>query len=264
MPEHTTFLSYLIYMLPNVGAFAKHFGPGVLTHAPPTWHAWEPPITAILVMLVIMVLGLRARAKYADLEQSVIPEDKLTLRTFFEVFLGYFYQMARDVMGPKRAKKYFGIVGAAASFVFFSNILGLFPGMAPPTSSLNVTLGCSLLVFLLFNFHGLLTNGFGYLKHMAGPWLGPLGIPLNILVFVVELISTCVRPVTLAVRLMLNMAVDHLLGTIFLGLFAVFVPVPVMFLGVIVILVQTLVFTLLTSIYIALATEHEHEQAAHA
>jgi F-type H+-transporting ATPase subunit a len=48
-------------------------------------------------------------------------------------------------------------------------------------------------------------------------------------------------------------------GTIFLGLFAVLVPVPLMFLGIIVILVQTLVFCLLTSIYIGLATEHgEH------
>ena len=76
----------------------------------------------------------------------------------------------------------------------------------------------------------------------------------------------CVR-FTLSVRLMLNMAVDHLLAGIFLGLFALLVPVPVMFLGVIVILVQTLVFTLLSSIYIALATEHEehdHGSTEHA
>ena len=65
------------------------------------------------------------------------------------------------------------------------------------------------------------------------------------------------RPITLSIRLMVNMAVDHLLGTIFLGMVALFVPVPLMLLGVIVIVVQTLVFSLLTSIYIGLATEHE-------
>lgn len=65
------------------------------------------------------------------------------------------------------------------------------------------------------------------------------------------------RPVTLAVRLMLNMAVDHLILGIFLALVAVFVPLPVMALGIVVVIVQTLVFTLLTSIYIGLATEHE-------
>jgi F-type H+-transporting ATPase subunit a len=54
---------------------------------------------------------------------------------------------------------------------------------------------------------------------------------------------------------MINMAVDHLVASIFLGMVAIFVPIPLMFLAIIVILVQTLVFCLLTSIYIGLATE---------
>lgn len=259
MPEHTTFLSYLIHMLVHDPARGHAFGPGLVTGSAPSWHSWEPPITALLVIVVIMLLGLRARARYRNLDEAVTPEDKLSLRTFFELFLGYFYEMARDVMGPKRAKQYFPIIAASSMFIFFSNIMGLIPGLAPPTSSLSITLGCSLFVFLAFNFYGLKTNGIGYLKHMAGPWLGWGGLPLNLLVFVIEVISTCVRPITLAVRLMLNMAVDHLLAAIFIGMFAILLPVPVMFLGVIVILVQTLVFTLLSSIYIALATEHEHE-----
>jgi F-type H+-transporting ATPase subunit a len=264
MPEHTTFLSYVVHMLVHGPDKATAFGPGLLTGAAASWRSWEPVLTALLVILVISLLGLRARAKYRNLDESVTPEDKLSLRTFFELFLGYFYEMARDVMGPARAKRYFPIIASASMFVFFSNIMGLIPGLAPPTSSLNITLGTALVVFLLFNFYGLKTNGIGYLKHMSGPWLGWGGLPLNVLVFVIELISTCVRPITLAVRLMLNMAVDHLLASIFIGMFAILLPVPVMFLGVIVILVQTLVFTLLSSIYIALATEHEDEHGAHA
>ena len=62
-----------------------------------------------------------------------------------------------------------------------------------------------------------------------------------------------------SIRLMLNMAVDHMIGAIFLGLIAVFVPVPLSFLAIIVILVQTLVFCLLSSIYIGLATEKSHD-----
>jgi F-type H+-transporting ATPase subunit a len=89
-------------------------------------------------------------------------------------------------------------------------------------------------------------------KHFAGP--SPILAPL---VFPIELISLCVRPLTLAVRLMLNMAVDHLSLGIYGGLIAVFVPVPLMLLGCIVVLVQTLVFTLLTTVYIGMATEHE-------
>jgi F-type H+-transporting ATPase subunit a len=55
---------------------------------------------------------------------------------------------------------------------------------------------------------------------------------------------------------MVNIAVDHLVASIFIGLIALFVPVPLMFLAIIVVLVQTLVFCLLSSIYIGLATEH--------
>ncbi|MCU0689882.1 MAG: F0F1 ATP synthase subunit A [Polyangiaceae bacterium] len=264
MPDHTSLVSYLIHRLfPNAGDLAKEFGHGVIAHTAPTWRSWEPPITAALLIIILLALGVHARSKYRELDRAVVPEDKLTVRTFLETFLGYFYGMARDVMGPERAKRYFPIIGAAACFVFIGNVVGLIPGLfIPPTSSLNITLGCSLMVFVLFNYYGIKANGVGYLKHMAGPWLGPLGIPLNILIFIVEVISTCVRPITLSVRLMLNMAVDHLLAGIFLGLFALLVPVPVMFLGVIVILVQTLVFTLLSSIYIALATEHEEHDHA--
>jgi F-type H+-transporting ATPase subunit a len=157
-------------------------------------------------------------------------------------------------MGPKRAKRYFPIVGASACFIFLSNLLALIPGFAPPTSSLNITLGCALCVFILFNFYGLQANGLDYIKHFAGPewYLAPL-------IFPIELISTCVRPITLSVRLMVNMSVDHLLVAIAISIVTLLVPVPLMFLGIIVIVVQTLVFSLLTAIYISLATEHmEH------
>jgi len=270
MPEHTSLFSYLVHLLPNGDALAQHFGFGLFSHTPPTWQSWEAPIAALLIVVIVLGLGWHARSKFQKLDDAVVPEEKLSVRTFFEVFLGFFHGMACDVMGPERAKRYFPIVGAAACFVFFSNVVGLVPGIVtPPTSSLNVTLGAALFVFILFNYYGIRTHGIGYFKHMCGPWLGPVGIPLNILIFIIELISTCIRPVTLSVRLMLNMAVDHLLAAILLGMVALFVPVPIAFLGAIVVVVQTLVFTLLTSIYIALATEpgeheHDHGKEAHA
>jgi len=91
--------------------------------------------------------------------------------------------------------------------------------------------------------------------------------PINILLFFIEFISTfIIRPITLSIRLMLNMAVDHLLLSISLGVFALFVPIPVMLLGTIVCIVQVLVFCLLGSIYIALATEGhgDHDDHGHA
>jgi F-type H+-transporting ATPase subunit a len=251
MPEHTTFLTYLLAKFPALQENADNLGYSFF-HKEPTYRSFEPIITSILVIVFVTLLALRTRATLSDVDRAVVPDDKLTLRTFMEAFIAFFYGIARDVMGPKRAKRYFPIIGGSACFIFFANLMTLIPGLAPPTSSLNITLGCAVTVFLLFNFYGLQANGFGYVKHLAGPkwYLAPL-------IFPIELISTCVRPVTLSIRLMVNMAVDHLLGTIALGMVALFVPVPLMFLGAIVIVVQTLVFSLLTSIYIGLATEHE-------
>jgi len=78
---------------------------------------------------------------------------------------------------------------------------------------------------------------------------------------VVETFSLFIRPLTLSIRLMLNMAVDHLLVTIMLGMVALFLPIPVLILGTLICIVQVLVFCLLTSIYITLATEHDEQEA---
>src|SRR5262245_22745152 len=251
MPEHTGFLTYLLARSEVLRQNAHNVGQSFIGHHQIEYRGLEPIFTSILVIALVVFLAASVRREFRRLNASVIPDDTLTTRTFFEAFFGYFYNMAKDVMGPKNAKRYFPLIGGAAAFIFFSNCLALIPGFTPPTSNLNVTLGCALVVFISFNYYGLKENGWGYLKHLGGPvwYLSPL-------IFLIEVISTCVRPITLSVRLMINMAVDHLVGSIFLGLFAILVPIPLMFLAIIVILVQTLVFCLLTSIYIRLATEH--------
>jgi F-type H+-transporting ATPase subunit a len=255
MPTHSSWLTLaLAAAQENLERNAHIFGKTLIGKQEPTWRSFEPISAALSVAFLILVLTLMVRPRLKKLDQAVVPEDTLTLRTFFEAFLEYFYDLSKSIMGPERAKKYFGIVGAAAMFVFFSNVLALIPGMPIATSHLGITFGCALVVFVAFNVYGVLSNGWGYVKHLMGPawYLAPL-------LFLIEVISLCVRPVTLAVRLMLNMAADHLILGIFLGMFALALPLPVMLLGCIIIVVQTLVFTLLTIIYIALATEHaEH------
>jgi F-type H+-transporting ATPase subunit a len=254
MPNHSSWLTFFLGGLKdNLDQNASIIGNSIVNGHPPTWMSFEPIVAAIFVAVVVLILALMARARLTRLDEAVIPDDKLTLRTFMEVFLGYFYDLAKSMMGAERAKQYFPIIGTSAIFVFFANIMALLPGMPVATSSLNITLGCAAVVFILFNFYGIKANGMAYIKHLAGPaWY------LAWLVFPIEIISLCVRPITLAVRLMLNMSVDHLILGIFTGLVALFIPIPFMILGCLVVLIQTLVFTLLTTIYISLATEHEH------
>ena len=267
MPKHTGFLTYLLALFPALKENASNVGKTAMTmlgmadeHV--TYRGLEPIFMSMLLIVVIVILAAMVRSTFRKLDEAVVPDDKLTLRTFFEAFLAYFYAMAGDIMGKKNAKRYFPLIGGAALFIFFSNACSLIPGLNPPTASWNVTIGCALVVFIAFNYYGLKENGIDYLKHLAGwgVFKNPIAsVALAILMLPIELISTCVRPVTLSIRLMLNIAVDHLIGSIFLGLIALFVPVPLAFLALIVILVQTLVFCLLSSIYIGLATEKAHD-----
>lgn len=253
MPEHTSFLTLLLaHMKDTLEHNASYLGHTFVNGNPPTWQSTEPIISAVMVAILLVFIGFHVRSRLGKVDERIVPKERLTLTTFMELFLGYFYDLAKGIMGPTRAKKYFPVVGASACFVFFSNVLALVPGAPVPTTSLGVTLGCGLVVFILFNIYGLKENGLAYIKHLAGPawYLAPL-------MFVIETISLLVRPLTLAIRLMLNMAVDHLIVGIFAGLVAVLVPLPFMALGVLVLIVQTLVFTMLTCVYIGLATEHE-------
>ena len=258
MPEHTSFFSYLVAMFPALGENMHNLGQTAFGK-PVTAHAAEPVVSSLFVALFVLALAFLVRGRIENLDEAVVPEAKLTLGTFMEVFVGYFYDLMKDMMGAKRAKRYFPVVGTLACFIFFSNILGLIPVFIPPTSSLNITVGCAVITFISFNYYGIKENGMGYFKHLAGPvwWL-------SWLIFPIELLSLFIRPITLSIRLMLNLAVDHLLGSIALGMVALLLPFPIMMLGTLVCVVQVLVFCLLTSIYITLATEHEeHDGPAH-
>ena len=254
MPKHTYWFTYVLDLFPALKHNAKAVGDSFIGHQHPDWRSTEPVLTALFYMVILLVVGVYVRSKFRKLDEAVVPDDKLTLPGFFEMFLGYFYDLAKDVMGASNARRYFPIIGGSALFIFFSNIVGLIPGVGSPTSSLNITLGSALTVFIAFNYFGLKEQGFAYIAHLAGPkwYLAPL-------IFPIEVISTCVRPVTLAMRLMVNISVDHLLGAIFLGSVALLVPIPVILLGMIVCVVQTIVFCLLTCVYIGLATEHAEE-----
>jgi F-type H+-transporting ATPase subunit a len=261
MPEHTSFFSYLVAMFPFLGENMKNFGTTMMGK-PVTSHQAEPLVAAVFIALLLIGLAWMVSGKLTDYKKSVIPDEKLSLRTFFELVIGMFYGMMKEMMGPKRAKRYFPLIGTAALFILFSNFFGMIPGFLPPTSNLRVTLGCAFVIFLAFNYYGIKEQGMGYITHLFGPWLGPIGIPINILIFVIEVFSTCLRPVTLAFRLFINIAVDHLILTIFTGIVMLIVPIPLMVLGTLVCIVQTVVFCLLSSIFITLATEVHEEHGA--
>ena len=171
--------------------------------------------------------------------------------------------MMHQNLSAKEVKAFFPLVGSLFVFVFVANFSGFIPGLRPPTDNLSSNLAMALTVFVVFNYAGLSRNGLGYLKHLGGPviWLAPA-------FFVLETTSLLVRPMSLSIRLYVNIFVDHLLQGIardlggplstIPGLIgAVALPVPLYFLGLLVCSVQAFVFALLTVIYVAQAVAHD-------
>lgn len=203
-------------------------------------------------------LALIARTKYSDRDSALIPEGRLSIRNFFELIFDAIWNMMTDMMGEKNARLYFPLIASLGIFILISNLMGLIPGLLPPTQNLNTNLAASIVVFVVYNIAGLKEHGLGHLKHFLGPvlWLAPL-------MLVIELIGHLFRPISLGVRLTGNMTGDHMVLGAFGGLadslFSVpaLFPVPFYFLGLLVSFIQTLVFCLLSSIYIALSVQHE-------
>lgn len=184
---------------------------------------------------------------------ALVPEPKLTFRNFFEILAESLYKLTISVMGEHDAKRFFPIVGSLFVFIFASNLMGLIPGFLPPTDNLNTTLAVGLFVFLFYNFIGIKTHGLAYLKHFMGPviWLAPL-------MFLIEVISHVVRPLSLALRLRGNIMGDHMVLSVFSEMIPVLVPTAFYGLGVFVSFMQAFVFCLLTMVYISLSAAHDH------
>ncbi|MFT4702674.1 MAG: F-type H+-transporting ATPase subunit a [Bradymonadia bacterium] len=253
----------LIHMIPGYAALdaklAHMFGM--------TYVDKEPVHTVIhltLSLLAIAFIGLLVmvtRASWAKSQNNAIPGNAFSIPNVVETLMDGVLGLGEQVLGTrKEAERFFPLIGALAFYILFHNLLGLVPGMLPPTDTLNVTLGPAIVIFLVTHYVGLKAQGTDYILHFLGPKIGGVYL-LAPLMVLIELISHAVRPVSLALRLMGNMTGDHKVIALFLGLVAVplFYPVPVLALGTIVCTVQTLVFCLLSLVYIALAIEHSDE-----
>lgn len=175
-------------------------------------------------------------------------------QNFWEAVVSGMEGFMADNMGKEGAKMMFPMLATFAMYILVANMVGLMPGFMSPTSNINITLGCTLIVFVTTHILGLKFHGAGYIKHFLGPlpWLIPLMFPI-------EVISHLARILSLSIRLFGNiMAKETLLGILFMLAGAFFAPLPILCLGVFVSIVQALVFVLLSILYFSAAMEHAH------
>lgn len=219
-------------------------------------------IVIVLLGMALMARGALNAAVAKGGTAAYVPDNRLSIRNIFEIIIEWQYELISGMVGKHEAKAFFPLIGTLFIYVLVSNLSGFIPGHLPPTDNFSHNLALALCVFIVFNYAGLSRQGFGYIKHLAGP-VAALAPAFLIL----ETISLLVRPVSLTVRLGVNISVDHLLQTIardlggdffgFVG--SALLPVPLYFLGLLVCVVQAFVFALLTTIYVSLSVAHADE-----
>jgi F-type H+-transporting ATPase subunit a len=211
----------------------------------------SPILHAAVVSIILIVAAVLLNRSLRG--GRVMPEEKtFTVPNMMDLAVGGLLNFMEELMGPS-ARRFLPLIGTTAFFILFSNLLGTIPGFDPPTSNLNTTIACALVIFSATHYVGFKTHGISYLKHFMGPviWLAPL-------MFIVEIIGHLARVLSLSFRLFGNMFGDHLLLAIFVGLVPLMVPVVFMGLGLFIAFIQAFVFTLLSIIYITGALEEAH------
>lgn len=256
MGEETTWFD-LLPGVKNLELFAKHYlaRTELATQTLPSKFSITHVLAVMLVLVFVTIGAFAFRGAVAGGgKAALVPPSKLTLRNLFEMFTDAVLGLMETVMGPVNARRFLPLIGTLAFFIFFCNSLALIPGFAPPTATLKTNVALALTVFVMTHVYGVIYNGPAYFKKFLGHaplYLAPLMIPI-------EVVSHLARPLSLSLRLLGNMFADHKVVGTFLMLVPLIVPVPFLILGVLVVIVQTMVFSLLTMVYIQSAVEPEH------
>lgn len=228
--EHPWLLFVKLFEAIGLGHFA-HVG----THIIYTW----------FVMLVLIISGAIAAKSL-----SLVPSK---FQNFFEIIVSGIEEFMVEITGEE-GRWLFPLAATLFLYIFISNLIGIVPGLFPPTANINTTLSCALVVVVFTHIIGIKYHGVKYIKHFMGPvwWLAPL-------IFVIELIGHVARILSLTFRLFGNMMGHEIVLGILFGLAGLFLaPLPIMALGIFVAFVQAFVFFLLSIIYFSGAMEHAH------
>ena len=191
-----------------------------------------------------------------------------------------------DVCGGmlgKHLPKYFPFIMAIFFYILFMNLIGIIPGFKSSTSTVDVTLALALVTFLSVQVSGIINLGpLGYIDHLAGSPRDVIGFCMLPVMIPVHVLGELVKPVSLSCRLFGNIFGEDTLIVVFVGvaafclkasLLALAVPPMAgitalfMLLQTLTAIVQALIFSLLTTVYLYMMIPHEshaHEDGGHA
>lgn len=259
--------------------------------AEPIFHLGSFPITNSLInaWIAVGLFVLFAAFVRAKLTSGTPNRFQSAVEGLLEFLLGYVDGVTGD---RAKSKKFLPLVGSLFLFILVSNWMGLIPGVGsvtrtielhgqvenapifrPANADLNLTLAMALLTVIVSHFVGMITVGFfaHWNKFIAlgtivkGFKKGGINILVGIVeaaVGAIELVSEVAKVVSLSLRLFGNIFAGEVLITVMYSLVSYVVPLPFMFLELIVGAVQATVFSMLTLVYLTILSEkpHGHEE----
>jgi len=196
-------------------------------------HITSTVVTTWMVMAVLFTAVFLATRNLNSKPRGV--------QHLLELLIGFIEGMLEDAMG-KKGKKYLPLVATLFVFILSLNLSWFIPTVKPPTIDLSTTAAFGVATIVLIQIFAIQHKGIkGYLHHFAEPT--PILAPLTI-------VEEFVKPISLSLRLFGNMFGEKMVVTILFILLPLIVPTPIMLLGVLMGLIQALVFTILPVTYI--------------
>ncbi|MBI5421431.1 MAG: F0F1 ATP synthase subunit A [Parcubacteria group bacterium] len=240
--------------MPHIEIAAEHIF-GFVTNT--LLSAW----VVLLIWLVVGMVVLKGKSLVPSFLQNVI-----------EVVVEGLLSMMSGVFGSRHeAEKYLPIIGTIFLFVLTSNWLGIVPGVGSlgffemkeggkvfvpflrsGASDLNTTLALALIA--LFSVHVIGIGAIGAKKHFGKFFT--FKSPIDFFVGILEFISEIAKMISFSFRLFGNVFAGEVLLIIMAFLAPYVVPVPFLGLELFVGFIQALVFAMLTTVFISLATTH--------
>ena len=256
-------------------AAAAHGGipeiPNVITMLSERWHGapwaawlhrWENLAFSALAALLLCAIAWRHARKPAAVPRG--------WQNALELFVERVDGFVTGIIGLD-GRRFTPFVGTLFLYIWLMNLSVLVPGLKSATSSLNTTVGLAVCVFGYVQWTALRANGpLKYLDHLAGSPRDVVGWAMVPLMLPIHVLGECIKPLSLSLRLAFNVFAEDVLLAVLLGLgltagFALHLPVGLPLQAFVVPLVlifstvQALVFSLLTTVYLALVLPHsEH------
>ncbi len=208
-------------------------------------------------LVIVILFALMAWAKQGFSKKTFTNP---MAKAFEQLYL-FIQNLCVGTIGP-HGGKYIPMIMTFWMVIFTSNVLGLFFPHTP-TASLSFNLAMALIAVGYVQYEGIRSNGLiGHFSHFAGPKLPLMMIPITLMIFVIEIVSEVMKNVSLSLRLFGNIHGGHEAVTAMNKLGeSVFVPVGAFLLPVKILtcVVQALIFSLLTCVYLSLVTHHEDD-----